>query len=364
MNQPDAVNFYDLVDQIIEDEYIDSSDSDLDFGDVDVEIDDDDYDSDETELPDFTTEIPRRFFSVPTLSECRPEMTLELQPFRDVVFPQEDENRLKRILLRIRERDWILDVTQLKDMGLSRFTLVHVGTTILQSYDALRTILPRTESLEAFLTSVSAQYHDIPYHNLEHAADVLHSVHCLLQGLKLEPWELYSALLAAILIDVGHMGISKRQSHPTINGADLIENLQCGMLDRLPIVLRGSVKNLVRKLTLATTDVALSPSSNVLKVILCAADVSSSTKTQSIHSFWEKALSDELIQHGHSPAAVFNVPGHQGCPRRSSLSYSRAYYLQNKVLPLYQTLETNYGINVKQPLLFLDSNIVQSQNQL
>ena len=68
----------------------------------------------------------------------------------------------------------------------------------------------RERTLVAFLRAIQSRYQDVPYHNQYHAADVVQTLHTLLQmndnvnRFVEDPLQLFAVLLAAAIHDVGH----------------------------------------------------------------------------------------------------------------------------------------------------------------
>lgn len=65
-------------------------------------------------------------------------------------------------------------------------------------------------TLKEFVIDICDEYLDVPYHNLHHATNVLHSTYVLLENCdlfqKLNPDIIFGLLLAALVHDVGHPG--------------------------------------------------------------------------------------------------------------------------------------------------------------
>lgn len=79
-------------------------------------------------------------------------------------------------------------------------------------YNFMETFNLDHEVLCNFLIKVQAEYTNVPYHNSNHAADVVQTLHALLQmGAKdfaSEPLELFALLLSAVVHDMGHPGVN------------------------------------------------------------------------------------------------------------------------------------------------------------
>lgn len=294
-----------------------------------------------------------------------------------------EQNKLNRMVDAIRNRNWTVDVFDL-NLLVPDHVLEIMATIIFQSYAELHSFLPEQKKFKAFLTRVTEHYHPAPYHNIEHAADVLHSVHCLSKDANLPPWQLYALFLAAILIDVGHVGISNRclkesnheiyQKHSKSRspleamhaelGLQLLD--QSGILESLPSEqLRTSVKTMIKELILGT-DLAHPPQKEqVALYILCAADLGKPAKSYSIHSLWTERLTEEFIREGDSQAIEYQLPtSSNGSKRKLRIPYIRSYFLQNRILPLYRTLNERFGIDIKEQLENLDQHIAHWQDQL
>merc|ERR1712238_629403 len=82
-----------------------------------------------------------------------------------------------------------------------------------EGYQFLSKLSISEDTLVEFLVAIESRYNsDVSYHNEVHAADVVQSLHTLLQmgGKKLASteWELFSVLIAAVCHDVGHSGLN------------------------------------------------------------------------------------------------------------------------------------------------------------
>jgi len=82
-----------------------------------------------------------------------------------------------------------------------------------EGYQFLSKLFITEGTLVEFLVAIENRYNsDVSYHNEVHAADVVQSLHALLQmgGKKFAAtdWELFSVLIAAVCHDVGHSGVN------------------------------------------------------------------------------------------------------------------------------------------------------------
>lgn len=115
--------------------------------------------------------------------------------------------------------------------GVPSPSVDHVGYCFIENLN----ISQRT--LCNFLRSIEGDYHDNPYHNNIHGADVIQSVHSILTGIdekyfKISQLESFSILLAAAIHDVNHPGrnnsfqMNKRTDHAVRhNNKSVLENM-------------------------------------------------------------------------------------------------------------------------------------------
>jgi hypothetical protein len=77
--------------------------------------------------------------------------------------------------------EWDLDIFRLHDLSQKR-PLTVLAMHVLHERGLVQTLRLRTETVAKFFLYIENAYQDVPYHNNQHATDVFHSVHCLLQS--------------------------------------------------------------------------------------------------------------------------------------------------------------------------------------
>ncbi|KAG9389991.1 3'5'-cyclic nucleotide phosphodiesterase [Carpediemonas membranifera] len=86
-----------------------------------------------------------------------------------------------------------------------------VSTTVFEALDLIHTFSIDRDTLDCFMDEVVSHYSDLPYHNEQHAADVLQMMFLLLtrpENRRLSPIEVFACVFAAITHDAGHRGLS------------------------------------------------------------------------------------------------------------------------------------------------------------
>ena len=131
------------------------------------------------------------------------------------------------------------------------------------------------EKLGLYLERVESKYRDNPYHNRLHAADVLQTLHVIIHegGLirQMDEVGLLAAYLAAVVHDVGHLGVNNpflvetghrlaltyndQSVQENMHAAEaflLLEEPELDFLGHLPQRIRSEIRQLVIALVLAT----------------------------------------------------------------------------------------------------------------
>jgi hypothetical protein len=235
-------------------------------------------------------------------------------------------------------------------------------------------------SLEEVRTKQS--YHNNPYHNACHAADVMHSIlfFILNSDFKkyLDQLELLAMTIAALGHDVGHPGLTNRflvnaRDNLAIkyNDSSVLENMHCSTIFKL---LQDDSSNIlaslgpedwvrVRKIVvemILATDLAkhfeivsvfkarafnvhdiffdlVEDKLLVLKLSLKCADVSHSSKPLVQHQQWTDRVCQEFFLQGDQEKEL-GLPVSMYCDRDTTdLPKSQAGFLRNICLPLFES---------------------------
>lgn len=153
--------------------------------------------------------------------------------------------------------------------------VVFVGMLVFQSLDFCGEIVD-LQSLPQFFRHVQTRYRrDMPFHNAAHAADVLHSLFMMLSttalGDKISPHNQVGALLAAVMHDIEHTGLTNdfliktnheiAQAFPTrapmeskhiAVAIEVISNPELNVLGKMSAKQKEDVLTVVRETILAT----------------------------------------------------------------------------------------------------------------
>ena len=136
-----------------------------------------------------------------------------------------DMAEVKQILTGV--DDWSLDIFTLDQVSNNR-PLTFMAFTLFEKFNLLDIFKIRTSTLVTYMASVGDNYPDNPYHNRLHAADVTHSVSCLLQAPALEGvfsnLEILAVIFSAAIHDLGHPGVTNRYLINTNSDLALIYN--------------------------------------------------------------------------------------------------------------------------------------------
>eukprot|EP01062_Namystynia_karyoxenos_P034791 TRINITY_DN25476_c0_g1_i1.p1 TRINITY_DN25476_c0_g1~~TRINITY_DN25476_c0_g1_i1.p1 ORF type:complete len:1348 (+),score=350.04 TRINITY_DN25476_c0_g1_i1:74-4045(+) len=93
-------------------------------------------------------------------------------------------------------------------------TLCQMMVNVFNQYQFRKHFSIQSSQLMAFFRVMQAGYHDNPYHNAQHAADVLQTVHAILQTTHLDRMlsevEVLALLFAAAIHDFDHPGVSNQ----------------------------------------------------------------------------------------------------------------------------------------------------------
>mmetsp|Transcript_18794 Transcript_18794/g.44008 ORF Transcript_18794/g.44008 Transcript_18794/m.44008 type:complete len:725 (+) Transcript_18794:26-2200(+) len=241
---------------------------------------------------------------------------------------------------------------------LSRITegkpLQAVLKSVMASYGLLETFSIDYDTFKNFAQVLESRYRPVPYHNSEHAADVLQTTHCFIKsGLEaiLSPLEILALLLAAACHDVDHNGVNngfhiKSSSAIAIahNDRSVLENHHCctawhllamnsstAILSCLPARDKEVFRNLFLHLILGTdmqlhlellqrmkaiigtrgpelsSDWEGDERLTLLKFVLHAADISNPTKSRELNQEWGSRCLCEFFGQGDHERSL-NIP--------------------------------------------------------
>lgn len=105
--------------------------------------------------------------------------------------------------------DWNFNVIELERVTSKR-PLTWLGMSILRHFNVPSTLQCSEAVIRNWLAVIEANYHDNPYHNSTHAADVMQATAFFLRSKRiaaaLDPMDQAISLIAAIIHDIDHPG--------------------------------------------------------------------------------------------------------------------------------------------------------------
>ena len=283
----------------------------------------------------------------------------------------------------VRTRDWSFDITKLKGNN----ALEQVGALVFGFYPCLKQFVPSEKKLRAFLRHSAFFYFDLPYHNPQHAADVLYSAHCMLRQVedRVAPWQVYSYLMASIAHDISHTGFTngylkatnhelyQKYKHVPIStsealhidlGLKIMNHPEFGMLDKMDCSIQAAVQEFSTELIVGTDlskqQETLAVNSHdilsLLKLLLHGADLGAAAKNLSIHKTWAARIIKEFYHEGDLLKEL-ELPVASFLDRESSVSSTQLFFLSSLVQPIFQSIDKHLGLDVQEQLMNLETNI-------
>ncbi|KAL5110337.1 Calcium/calmodulin-dependent 3'5'-cyclic nucleotide phosphodiesterase 1A [Taenia crassiceps] len=286
-------------------------------------------------------------------------------------------------LFRERVKNWSFDVFHLNTL-IEGHVLTYMGVKIFQRHRICDIFNIPCRVLEAFLSQLERGYskHGNPYHNLIHAADVVHTCNSIMEGSGLTDLmtqeEKFAMLFAALIHDFEHAGTTNAyqisvRSHLALlyNDRGVLENHHISAAYRVtqlpafnifinvPRSKFQEIRQLVIEMVL-NTDMSLHFSqikivnkllklpepiekSKVLSLLLHAADISHPTKSWDLHEKWTYMLVEEFFNQGDREAAL-GLPCSPLCDRRTTMvPQSQVGFINFIVMPTFQLLKDMLG---------------------
>eukprot|EP00755_Sulcionema_specki_P015030 Sspe_Gene.58308::Locus_31975_Transcript_1_1_Confidence_1.000_Length_2903::g.58308::m.58308/K13755/PDE1; calcium/calmodulin-dependent 3',5'-cyclic nucleotide phosphodiesterase len=261
---------------------------------------------------------------------------------------------------------WGFDVTSLPDECGGEL-LCKVGIAVLARYSLWHTLEVNGRRLQLLLRDIGAGYMRVPYHNEQHAADVLQTTHALLEKTNaawyLSDVEILSLLLSAVVHDYSHPGVTNNyisRGDPALvnlfHGRSLLENFHLSatydMLNQpfctLDSTKASKLRELINSNVLGTDishhfesldDFRLKPSSKLfLQLLLHAADVSNGAKPRHIYEKWTSRIMVEFWLQGACEKEE-GIPVSPMCDAEATdLRMCQQGFLSSIVEPLYLSL--------------------------
>ncbi|KAJ7345568.1 hypothetical protein JRQ81_001518 [Phrynocephalus forsythii] len=285
---------------------------------------------------------------------------------------------------------WSFDVFALNEAS-GGHSLKFMMYELFTRYDLLSRFKIPVPSLISFGEALEAGYskHRNPYHNLIHAADVTHTVHCILLLTGIMHWltelEILAMIFAAAVHDYEHTGTTNNfhiQTRSDVailyNDRSVLENHHVSaaykiMQEEDMNILVNLTKDEWRELRGLVIEMVLSTDmsghfqqiktmrhtlqetegidkSRAMSLILHAADISHPSKSWDLHYRWTKALMEEFFRQGDKEAEL-GLPFSPLCDRKSTMvAQSQIGFIDFIVKPTF-TLLTDSMEKIVFPLI-------------
>ncbi|RHY24502.1 hypothetical protein DYB32_008821 [Aphanomyces invadans] len=319
-----------------------------------------------------------------------------LQSSLDLLYPTMDADVAASIHTLLLNPDHGFGTFQFDVLALCAYlpssTLVLVSHLIfsVMSFDGLD-----MDVLLAWVRAVDGTYNPaIPYHNADHAADVVHSLYCVvvrtpLQSILSAPMQI-SGLLAAITHDAAHFGRTnlflKKSNHrlatmypvccpleemhaavglELFTDHNVLGHMSPLLQSELHLVIHSAIftTSLCEQKNLLASLRAVDKSSSSFDVVLLqaalhAADLGQTTKPFEVHRLWVNRLGDELFEQGDAEKALGWTDVSPMCDRSVGFSVGgQLFFMQNLVLPVYTALNERLDGALEQVLRQIATNV-------
>lgn len=258
-----------------------------------------------------------------------------------------------------------------------------VGNFVFGAYDYFTEFNGIKNNMDLFWMHVNERYHDMPYHNIHHASDVLYNTYLLVVDLQLNVisrLELYVLYLAAVLHDVEHFGKSNRylelsqhelsfkyensplESMHIDTAKSILRNAQFQLLAKLN---PSQMERVYQQLELLIYGTDLKNQKQLihdfhvhhapLALVLHAADLGASTKDIEIHRQWATRINEEFAVEQKLLDGNANA---------LKIKESQIGFLVYIALPVYQALEKDPNLpSVQKYIDGIQGNIQYWQSQ-
>ncbi|KAJ6665184.1 hypothetical protein lerEdw1_004232 [Lerista edwardsae] len=273
---------------------------------------------------------------------------------------------------------WSFDVFSLNEAS-GGHSLKFMMYELFTRYDLLSRFKIPVPSLILFGEALETGYskYKNPYHNLIHAADVTHTVHCIMLLTGIMHWltelEILAMLFAAAVHDYEHTGTTNNfhiQTRSDVailyNDRSVLENHHVSAAyrimqeDEMNILVNltkdewRELRSLVIEMVLATDmsghfqqiksmrhtiqQTEGIDKSRAMSLILHAADISHPAKTWELHYRWTMALMEEFFRQGDKEAEL-GLPFSPLCDRKSTMvAQSQIGFIDFIVKPTFSLL--------------------------
>jgi len=275
---------------------------------------------------------------------------------------------------------WDFDVFEVLNLTQGQ-PLIYISIALFKKYDLIARFRIEPRKLRQFLLAVEDGYQDNPYHNSTHAADVLRTVHYFISHHTrryLSDWEILSSLVAAIIHDFDHPGLTNQflintREHRAVlyNDRAVLENYH---LSQAFMLLAQPEMNIFENLTTAeyldvrrmTVDLVLTtdlkqhfeflthfkstnlpssppevihtPASRLLmmKMSLKCADVGHTAKSLPLHLKWTERVIEEFYRQGDEERRL-GLPISPFMDRqKANVPAAQIGFIEFLVIPMYE----------------------------
>nr|XP_028603936.1 calcium/calmodulin-dependent 3',5'-cyclic nucleotide phosphodiesterase 1A isoform X1 [Podarcis muralis] len=283
------------------------------------------------------------------------------------------------VMLAFKDVDkWSFDVFALNDAS-GGHSLKFMMYELFTRYDLLNRFKIPVPSLILFGEALETGYskHRNPYHNLIHAADVTHTVHCIMLLTGIMHWltelEILAMIFAATIHDYEHTGTTNNfhiQTRSDVailyNDRSVLENHHVSaaykiMQEEEMNILVNLTKDEWRELRTLVIEMVLSTDmsghfqqiktmrhslqqtegidkAKAMSLILHAADISHPSKIWKLHYRWTMALMEEFFRQGDKEAEL-GLPFSPLCDRKSTMvAQSQIGFIDFIVKPTFALL--------------------------
>ncbi|KAJ0402756.1 hypothetical protein ATCC90586_007667 [Pythium insidiosum] len=308
-----------------------------------------------------------------------------------------------------------LDVMVLHDL-VGRNSVPFIGMLVLGLVDEAEEVMDRSQVLR-LLEQIQLQYDETnPFHNACHGADVMHTLFVLLWttglGQRISLPNQVAALLAAVMHDIGHVGLTNdfllRTQHEIAQqykapapmeemhiavATSMLQDHSIDALHRLPLdsqndvlaMVRSTIrstalcyqKDLLREVSAVPADAWLTDGHHpvlpeelqtiALRIAMHVSDISQTMKPFAIHVKWVERLNEELFRQGDldrrcgfgvSPTSAFR--DQWDC---ASFVTSQIGFLEHVVRPAAMALNSIPWLRVDNLVQELQNNIDEWRRQ-
>eukprot|EP00753_Platysulcus_tardus_P017160 PLAT6305.2.p1 GENE.PLAT6305.2~~PLAT6305.2.p1 ORF type:complete len:665 (+),score=360.34 PLAT6305.2:95-2089(+) len=297
---------------------------------------------------------------------------------------------------------WQFNIFDVADR--SRTPFVSIGFALLEKWNAVAVLSCGARALRTLLASMSAAYVDNPYHNALHGADVAQTLHYFFYTGKLarhyDDRTVAASLLAALIHDVGHVGVNNAFLVATSDALALryndrspLENMHCSVLfeamklpecsifSRLAKETRQQLRGMIIDMVLATdnarhseylltlnsrkADGSFSWESGkdkllMLQIALHAADVSNPAKPWDTYITWTNRIITEFYAQGDRERELgLPVTAIMDREKPIPLENFQAGFIGAIVMPLFRSFADTDGLQLAEPLGSLENNLAE-----